>query len=107
MASLLNRLATSGSFNSAFRTLIATSRCSVSSRALYTVPMPPRPILSRIRYLPTLLPTMVLAEKNGVYQVPRRLRVTGGIRDREVFTVTPLLPGAGVIEHSLEACEPQ
>src|SRR4051794_38348965 len=43
---------------SAFRTLIATSRSRVSSIALYTVPIPPLPRRSTIRYLPTVLPIM-------------------------------------------------
>src|SRR3954452_12936533 len=43
---------------SALRTLIATSRSRVSSIALYTVPIPPRPRRSTIRYLPTVLPIM-------------------------------------------------
>ena len=47
-----------GSFSSALSTLIATSRCSVSSRARYTVPMPPRPTRSRTRYLPMFCPTI-------------------------------------------------
>src|SRR5690606_28233556 len=58
MASDRNRRATSGSFSSALRTLMATSRCRVSSMARYTVPMPPRPTRSSTRYLPMSCPTM-------------------------------------------------
>src|SRR5690242_9045991 len=62
IASAWNRLAISGSFSSAFRTLMATSRWSVSSIARYTVPMPPRPMRSSTRYLPMFWPTI---ERSG------------------------------------------
>src|SRR3954447_16627782 len=48
---------------SALRTLIATSRSRVSSIALYTVPIPPRPRRSTIRYLPTVLPIMGVSKQ--------------------------------------------
>src|SRR5262249_10775035 len=52
--------------NSGLMTLIATARSSISSTALYTVPMPPRPSWQTTRYLPTVFPindqsTMLLA----------------------------------------------
>ena len=39
-------------FNSRGRNLIATSRFSRKSSALYTTPIPPRPIFSMMRYFP-------------------------------------------------------
>src|SRR5438105_11382929 len=52
VASAQKRLMARGSARLECRTLIATSRPSVSSTARYTVPMPPCPRRSRMRYLP-------------------------------------------------------
>src|SRR5579864_4179746 len=58
VASVRKRFMISLSVSSGLSTLTATSRSSVSSIALYTVPMPPRPSLSTMRYLPMVLPIM-------------------------------------------------